>query len=365
MKGSAIEAPARDRSALRGAFTLVELLVSLAIVSVMLGILLGIVNKVSGVSRQINSKSAQFQEARTAFETITRRLSQATLNTYWDYDNPSTPSRYVRQSELRFISGPAETLLGSTVPPRPTHGIFFQAPLGFVEPQSNYRGLSNLLNTWGYYVEFSSDAALRPACINGTTVPLRYRFRLMELMQPADELGIYQFTSGADSNSLPRNLTYVGHDWFTDAVGQGRAKVLAENVVALVIQPKLSPKEDSSGTKLAANYLYDSTATNSDPEINPKNQLPPMVQVTMVVVDEASMIRLSARYDPGNSGLMPNLGLESFFADANSYAADLFIDSGDGTTSLEERLVDEHVNYRVFTTDVSIKGAKWSRTQGN
>src|SRR5258708_3308729 len=108
-------------------FTLVELLVSMGILSVLSIILVSITNSTASTWRYPTSRIEQFRGAETAFEGITRRLSQATLNTYWDYDSPSTPKRYLRKSELRFISGrmtgkPADKpLLATSALRRPTH----------------------------------------------------------------------------------------------------------------------------------------------------------------------------------------------------------------------------------------------------
>lgn len=340
------------------AFTLVEILVSTAVVALLLVILLSITSQVTTMYRHTTSRVEQFRQAREAFDAINRRLGRATLNPYWDYDNPSTPTNYVRQSELRFASGRTETVAGSVPSGKrwPTHGVFFQAPLGTSEPgQTTLSGLNSLLNTWGYFVEFGSDAAFRPSILDGSPVQPRYRFRLCELIQPADELSIYQYTSGKDSSGQPKNLTYAGSDWFSGTITQTASSrpvhVLAENVIALVLLPRLSTQEDAAGTRLAPDYLYDSTTTRSDADINPKNQLPPLVQVTMVALDETSARRLET------ATTMPDLGLDQLFQTADRFETDL------GT--LEKTLRDKHLSYRVFTGGVRLKEAKWSKEQQN
>ena len=136
----------------------------------------------------------------------------------------------------------------------------------------------------------------------------RFRFRVMELMEPSDSLSLYKYTSGSNS--------YTGATWFTDPLGLSPrpVHVLAENIVALVLMPKLSVGDiaglnaaggtygDTSlvGTGAADDYLYDSTGTNmpsanlKDANLDPVNQLPPVVQVTMVAVDETSANLLQA-----------------------------------------------------------------------
>ncbi len=338
------------------AFTLVELLVSTAIVALLLVILLSITSQVTASWRHTSGRTEQFRQARESFDAISRRLGQATLNTYWDYDDPASPTNYVRQSELRFLSGPTETIAGGAPSGKrwPGQGVFFQSPLGASEPgQTNLSGLNSLLNTWGYFVEFGDDTAFRPAALNGTGVQPRSRFRLCELIQPADQLSIYQYTSGANGSGKPKNLSYAGSDWFAQSLRQtGMSRpvhVLAENVVALVVLPRLTPQEDATGALLAPGYQYDSTETRSNPLINPKNQLPPLVQLTMVVLDENSARRLE------NGSAMPNLGLDQLFRDAASYDTDL--------ATLEKTLNGKNLGYRVFNTSVRLKGAKWSKEQ--
>lgn len=330
-------------------FTLVELLVSMVVLSLLLLILLGIVNQTSDTWRYTVSKVEQFRGARDGFESMTRRLSQATLNTYWDYDPPppAAPQKYIRQSDLRFLAGGAALVTEELVKPRPTHAVFFQAPLGFVD-ELEFIGLENLINTWGYFVEFNSDLTSRPRFLEDLDPKLkeRHRFRLMEMMQPSNKLNIYSLTSGLSGDIKTQKKTWITAP-LTSA--QPPIHVLAENIIALVILPKLAAKEDPSGIKLASDYNYDSTdlTKEGDPEVNPRNQLPPLVQVTLVAIDEASAVRIADGQVP------PDWGLDGLFKNAANYQEDL----GRLTAALSQ----QRLAYRVFTTHVSIQGAKWSR----
>jgi uncharacterized protein (TIGR02599 family) len=126
---------------------------------------------------------------------------------------------------------------------------------------------------------------------------------------------------------------------------------LAENVIALILMPKLSSDDDASGAQLAPNYLYDTTTSQADEKINSKNQLPPVMQLTMVSLDENSARRLE------NGSTPPDLGLNGLFTDASKYNDDLRL--------LEKTLSDKNLSYRVFTTSIKMREAKWSTEQKN
>jgi uncharacterized protein (TIGR02599 family) len=337
----------------RRAFSLVEVLVATAILAILLVALLTLTSQTIKVWLYTTSKIEEFRAPREAFESMTRHLSQATLNTYWDYDSVAAPTRYVRQSELRFVCGPMADLAGAAPAGKTwvTHGTFFQAPLGFVGSPTTLNpaptGLINLLNTWGYFIEFGDDSAIRPSFV---TSPLKYRFRICEFMQPSNDLNLFSFTSG--------NPDYAKNDWYLASLNttvNRPVHFLADNVVALVFVPKLSPQEDASQTELAPTLIYDSTQKNPNPAINPKNQLPPVIQVTMIAMDEPSAIRLS------HGSTMPNLGLSSLFVSGSGAAAKVATD----LQTLQTTLTNLHVNYRVFTTDVVIHGAHWSTEETN
>lgn len=371
----------------RRGFTLVELLVSMVVLTVLLVLFEQLTSSTQKTMASTTGRLEQFRGARQAFEAITRRLGQATLNTYWDYSHTgtdATPTGYVRQSELRFISGSTTTLgIAPADNPllRPTHAIFFQAPLGLVANTADYHGLDNLLNTWGYCIEYGDDSQLRPGFLASLNQPppLRYRFRLVELQEPSDSFSLYLKEAQAGGNA-----NYIGKDWFSSALGDipkatdpnppaRPVHVLAENIVAMVILPKLTRADQKTATgaalyddsSLAPNYLYDSTLTSNnsqsassssssatDPNLNPKNQLPPVVQLTMVAVDEASYLRYQASH--ANPASPPTFGFTSSETSVN-YAADL--------QTLQGNLQTSRLNYRVFTTTVSLKAAKWSRDQ--
>jgi uncharacterized protein (TIGR02599 family) len=115
-------------------FTLAELLVASAILALLVVLLLTMVNQTSKTWKSTSGKIEEFRGARDAFDTITRRMGQATLNTYLDYvtNSSGVPVSYGRQSELRFLSGTTTNILSSlALSNQPTMSVFFQAPNGF------------------------------------------------------------------------------------------------------------------------------------------------------------------------------------------------------------------------------------------
>jgi uncharacterized protein (TIGR02599 family) len=362
-------------------FTLVEVLVSTALIVLLAGMLLQTVQSTSDVWRSGRSKVEQFREARDAFESMTRRLSTATLNTYYDYldslgkpritYSPNavfTPQTYGRYSELRFISGPTEQLVKTNLPFRPTHGVFFQAPIGFVEDYDAYGGLEYLINTWGYFIEFGEDTNDVPMFLRSggllSQTGMRPRFRLMELREPSENLRVYRIRS-----SDPRA-------WFVDPVtmpverSERPVRKLADNIVALVLLPRLAKDEKDQTGKLvelddlAPKFLYDSLSVGeagspNQAHLNSKHQLPPVMQVTMVAIDEPSAARLAAVHgsNPPDLGLGDGSGLFENAIDLEPSEGK----EGD-LQRLEQRLQDRRLTYRIFTTSVTLRGAKWSRS---
>jgi len=332
-------------------FTLVELLVAVAILAMIVGLLLTMVSQTSKTWKSTTSKIEQFRDARVAFDSITRRLGQATLNTYYDYDNPTAPTNYKRQSELRFQCGPAEAIIGGMATNMPSMAVFFQAPVGFATNSSNSL-LQNTLNTWGYFIEKDDDSKNRPDFLNGGVPKPRTRYRLMELMEPTESLSVYKYTT---------NRNYVGVDWVLKSLLQSDSSrpvhALAENVIALILLPKLAPGDMVGGyndSSLAPKYIYSSADTSqSNSYINPHNQLPPVIQVTLIAVDETSFVRY------------PNY-MEKF--DQKISDGGLFEDSSKLTNDLRTIQADlsaNKINYRVFTADVMLKEAIWSKDQKN
>lgn len=124
-------------------FTILELMAAFAVLSIVMLVLLGITDATGKIWRNAGESTAVFQEARAAFDLMTRRLALATLNTYYDYYDASgraasdvgysgTPSRYGRQSELHFLIG--RNLVPSQAPW--TDAVFFWHHWGLAGPET-------------------------------------------------------------------------------------------------------------------------------------------------------------------------------------------------------------------------------------
>lgn len=379
------------------AFTLIELMVSITFLVILMLVVTQVIGVVQRTWVRANSRVSQFREARQAFDLITNNLSQATLNTYWTTNLTQissdslgaaikSPQSYQRQSELHFICGPTTTLLpAATGSNCPGHAVFFQAPLGVVNLATvagavNTANMVNLLCGRGYFVEWGSDAFFRPAFLNqapySNVVPVRNRMRLMEYSPTAEMNDIYSSTYRSNPTSIK--------NWYQDPTvgvlakevqnGETSAtryftRPVADNILALII----SPQTENTGTNgtvssaaysIAPNYLYDSStpppnagSTNTNPQ-GTQFLLPPLLRITLIALDERSGEFLSSTI---NASVQKQImsGLTGLFQSAGNYASDLE-GTPDSPGKLKTLLLGAKLNYRVFTTTITLKQGRFS-----
>jgi len=324
------------------AFTLVEMLVAVTILIVILGLLFSVLQQTAALWKGSTGKMEGFRDARTVFEAVTRTIGQATLNNYYDYQYGANgqPIAYFSGSDLQFICGKNLLANVQTIPNPVGQSVFFQAPLGY-SGTSSFTGRNGLLNACGFYVQYGADTT-SPSFLS-SIIPPRYRYRLMEFTQPSQNLSIYDPVASGTTNN-----------WFLVPLGQNPAPVsqLAENVVTLVLLPQLSAVSGSSSSSLAPAYEYNSRDSTSS---GTYNELPPIVEVTMVVMDDASAVKLR------NSPSPPNLAAGAPFTAASQLSNDL--------STLEANLSGIHGNqaansiplrFQVFQLSVPILDAKWN-----
>ena len=357
----------------KGGFSLIEMMVAMTILSGLMLILTMLLDQVQESWRNSESRIGQFREARVAFDVLTKNLSQASLNTYYDLKDEDPKDGiidgYFRTSELQFVNLRADSLdVGGGQTPV-GHGVFFQAPLGF---SNGYRNLNNIFNGRGYLVTFGGDRKYRPEWIQSAE---RYRFRLMEFRPPAEGNQVFADGGRERLDGEPQDFT----SWYkqkTNVSGfasevdskapegepptQGQVpqqgefedhlNPLAENIILLVVSPRDTLEPSSGGRKdtastIAPNYSYDSNDT-SDNFTQFAQQVPPLVRVTMVAIDEGSAVRNE------DGSQMPNMIPDGLFRSTTSYEKDV--------QELSEFLNEERINHKVFSSMVMLRSAKWS-----
>jgi uncharacterized protein (TIGR02599 family) len=403
-------------------FTLVEVMVSSALLVFIMVLVLTTVEQTQKLWVRTSSKVTQFQSARSAFDALTRRVSQATLNTYYrafdeDISTESAVLTYAREAELQFMSGPTAKIMTSPeisgLPPDadlafPTHSIFFTAPLGLTsEPDTSlkggyvprFRNLSSALVATGYFIEYGEDPDVPDQLKQAGVIHSKKRFRLMELNVPTEKLSIYrrpldtdrgvreykndpqilnvdrkEYVGLTDRNRKPTQ-GWVRPLWMDEALdrvknneGSGQsefrfryARSLADNIVALVVLPKVAQKDREIPTRiddLAPNYMYDSWRVLAlDPQWPQRaaryNQLPPILQISMIAIDEPSGARIADRY----KDQLPDWSSDLFqqVTTEQDFRTEL--------AKLEAKIAKDPTkpSYRVFSTDVVLRGSKWSR----
>ena len=333
----------------RAGFTLVEIMVAVAVLSLLLAISAQVIGQAQRTWTRSTARLSQFREVRLAFDLMTRTLSQATLGSYLmdDRNSPDeVATRYVRRSELRFVCGKASDLVEGSGD-KPGHAVFFQAPLGVVDQAAN-AGLTNLLCGRGYFVQYTSDRSFRPGFL--TDMPEKSRYRLME------------FSPSAEANTI---YAGGGNDWFKeagksvpdderDAASRGLTRPIADNIVSLIISPQYQDGGDGlPSVEIAPRYEYDSAeAENQGLRSGPggvsnqqgtQHMLPPLVRVVMVAIDENSAERMESS---GRGEFMTQSGAK--FTNASQLDKDI--------KALQEKLNEPgmKLNYRVFSTIISL-----------
>lgn len=354
----------------RDAFTLIEVLVATTIV-VVLALLLALATHQTAEGESLARSTAdEFRMAQQAFEAITQQLSRATLNSQREFQmDRNVPRGFEFSSDLRFVSGPMQagrapldgTDAGAREVPakRPGHGVFFQALLGRGGDGGvpDLSGRRQLLNTWGYFVEVGDDGQAQPQFL--AHQPSRVAPRLVELREPAEHMRVYEFTRN--------DPAYRGFEWFQAALRQRKfLRTVSPNIAVLLLRPKLPaavserilPSLDRGrrDALLAPECYYTSA---EDPlnvghrELRTRHRLPPLIEVTMVALDDATVSRL---YSANN---LDPFSLDGQFLDASRLDRDLYLDPANPKyDSLEQRLISMRARYRIFTTTVALRSSQ-------
>lgn len=327
------------------AFSLVEMMVAVVVLAILLGIIAAITSTVGKTVRWTSAKIDAFASSRSAFDLMGRKLSTATLNSYWDYDDPLNPSLYRRESNLHFLVRQNRQNSGYG------QEIYFTAPESY-SVDAGVQSLSDLLNACGFFVEYGNNDGFRP----GTVTKERWRYRLMQGLQPTENLMIYNASPPATTVKADIQSYWTTYwndrEWITDISPDGTAVApLADNVIALIVWPRLSAGEDPDGLRLTEDYQYDS---KSDQFLVPQpvtaNQLPPTVQVTLVTISEASAVRLDTKSNTPPAAI--ENALSGKFTDPAKHEDDL--------EAMADSLTAARVEFQIFNTSITLRESKWS-----
>jgi uncharacterized protein (TIGR02599 family) len=371
------------------AFTLVEMMVSMSLLMVLMMVIFSAISLASNTNKRVSADVVSFFDASTAFANMSRKLSMATLNTYLDYypdqsgSQPDPPQIYIRKSKLHFVISRAggnddSALPGGNADENPTFGVFFQAPLGYTDPDEggsvDYSRLDNLLNACGYYIQFGHDQPYLPQeilrLLPNAEDRRRYRYRLMEFLQPSENLKVYTTATSVLSPVDPSMF----FNWYKNPIRENNDNInsdsgrvvhpIAENIIALILVPKVASidAEENNAQTISDNYQYDSRKDDGDLQGNPpeqpaqQHQLPPLLRMTMVAIDEPSARILQDQYKSSPPPLVNDRLFRTYNSrnEKQTYERDL--------EELAESLsaIRPKVKFRIFTTDVALRGAKWN-----
>lgn len=322
----------------------------MVILAMMMLIITSVIGQAQRSWRSASSRVSQFREARQAFDTVTRNLRQATIDTSRDfyYSNgtpvPATPleapAGYRVQAKLGFKIDRADNIVkgagGSAN--LPGHAVVFQAPLGKTG-DSFFDPLNNLLCARGYFVMFGSDSDFVPRKL-ASRLQSKYRYRLMEYQPNTEDNTVY----GPDAR-----------DWTTLNYTRVQENIhpVAENIVMLALGASFTPASTGASTApdLASaassefQYVYDSYVEGGG--LGSAYRLPHTVQVVMVAMDEESASRLAQQL--GSSAPNPVGASGASFTTPSQLKGDL--------EKLTNYMNEKRINYRVFSSSVLILAA--------
>lgn len=348
-----MESPFPSSRRLTGGFTLVEMLLGTFILLILVIILASMSNQVTRVWRSAGSQADAFQASRSAMDSMASQLELATMNVYWDYDNPASPSRYLRKADEAFVCGAATNLItaaptasaGPNAVVLPGQAFFFQAPMG--RTSSNLvDNLQLLLNTCGFYIQYR-NVNTNTVLPGGGTPPARNRYCLMQVQSAAEDMRIYATKTGA-------NLTWpspANNGWFNTntLLGGTNSRMVAENIVLLLVRPMTTGTNGLRTNLTSGTYALDTrSGETNNPQAATANQLPPFVDLTLVGVAENTMLRKNIT----NGYQFTASDLSGLFANPDRFDDDM--------NAFKNVLQRERIDYRIFQQTVVLPNSKWS-----
>ena len=170
------------------------------------------------------------------------------------------------------------------------------------------------------------------------------------------------------------------------------SRVLAENIVGLIIVPKVPERDRTSKDNLddlTDNYEYDTcpehafqsqkrefdassaadlalmtTRNMNAKQLRQLHQLPPILQVTMIAIDEESGAKLADNSEEPPDWFSGRFSKLSTFTQFTKELGDPVKPAKDSLIyrigNPDGQFTTPRLKYRVFTTDVVLRGSKWS-----
>ena len=352
----------------RRGFTLVELMISMAIISLIMLVLVQAISSTESVWSREAARVSEYEEARGAMETVSRRLAEATLDSCWAYTKDAAGrDAYVRASDGHLVSGRASTLLARN--DLHGHAIFFQAPFGHVEdpkkaPGVHLERMDSLLNCMGYYVEYQSDLTSRPAFLSHSQHllinPERRRFCLMEFRQPAEDMILFSRDLGLNNASTSKDKAYR---WFRGPFDGNRttkddSSVIAENILGIILEPEWLDTDIDKNTTVSKpvdDCYYDTREVqwggSSKKALATQHQLPPTVRMTLIATEEKAYQGLEQRLGPDGAAQAVQAVFANRFSSHKNLEREI--------EAVEQELTALKLDHRIFTTTIALRGSKW------
>ncbi|MBL9114812.1 MAG: prepilin-type N-terminal cleavage/methylation domain-containing protein [Verrucomicrobiaceae bacterium] len=329
-------------------FSLVEVLVSMVILSMILLVITSVIGQTQRTWKTATATLSQFREARVAFETVAREMRQATMKSYYDYEGygayiGAPPQRIVKKAEGGLVVDSARVIVtGGSAAELPGSAVIFQVPAGAASAQDpSWLPLQFALCKRAYFVQYSDDSRYLPSGLV-SRLPLRYRYRLVEYSPPTDFNDIYD-TSGSPN----------GPAWTSVLRGQaesdGHLRIVADNIVALIVA--VSPRQaavgaDRQSLAQARNpFLLYKFSTFVDNIVNGRqvaSSMPAMARLVMVAVDEESAVRMTLGGGSNPPDILGRSG--ATFTNPQSVQEDV--------ETLRAYMLQQRYNFRIFSSNV-------------
>lgn len=312
----------------------------MVILAMILLVITSVIGQAQRTWKSATSRLSQFREARQAFDTVSRNLRQAMINSYGDYlprDTPFTPPPppfIIRNADLgiRFDRATSVVSGSSTAAELPGSAVVFQAPLGLTADE-DYRPLKNLLCVRGYFVRFGSDEQFLPYGLR-SRLQERFRYRLIEYAPPTETNPVY--VAGGKG------------EWTTisESAGGDYMRVVANNVLALVLAPTFNDGAVGNAPTELGQSVQDPVYSFNSFELAEYNQrstlhrMPSSTQVIMVAVDDESAARMLT--GEASPDILRKAGAE--FTNPQTIDRDV--------TTLRAYMNSQRYNFRIFSSNV-------------